>query len=529
MEVSEYTIPKISPHLPERIDGNYFKTLQNIFYALDQFAIIAVTDKKGDIIYVNKKFCEISKYSQEELIGRNHRILKSGHHHPAFYKRMWKTISSGHPWTGEIKNKAKDGTFYWVKTHITPIFDETGIITEYVSLRVLITQEKNLEETLRKTSEILSVTERKYRHIFQNSTNMLRVIDMNGIIRDCNRSYLKKLGYAKSEIIGKSIFDHVSEKSVDALHDSFSAWKIDKQVFNQEIWLKRKDGSTFPTQLNATTIYGPQGEIIGSNTIITDMTEIYYAKKEIETNQRVIKQQLIDLKKVDDQKDEFISMVAHELRTPLTAIMLHCDTLTYGGIAEELSQSQSEEIDAIYRNSERLAKEIDSLLDAQKLEMEKMKFDIDEFRVDGFLLDVFKDHLLAANKKRIKLVNSTKGSITIKSDRNRLSQVFNNLINNAISFVPHGTGRIEIGVKEHENDVLCYVIDNGPGIPQEKQKGIFKKFYQVDTSISREHMGTGLGLSVCKGIVEGLGGKIWFESKEGKGTSFYFTIPRRRE
>ncbi len=529
MESSEYRIPKISPRIPERKDSNYFNILQNILYALDQFAIIGVTDKKGDIIYANKKFCDISKYSLEELIGQNHRILKSGYHHPAFYKRMWKTISSGHSWTGEIKNKAKDGTFYWVKTHIMPIFDETGTITEYVSLRIVITQEKNLEETLRKTSEVLSVTERKYRHIFQNSPNMLRVVDMEGIIRDCNRSYVKKLGYAKAEIIGKSIFDHVSEKSVDALHDSFSAWKIGKQVFDQEIWLKRKDGSTFPTQLNATTIHGPQGEIIGSNTIIIDMTEIYYAKKEIETNQRIIKQQLIDLKKVDDQKDEFISMVAHELRTPLTAIMLHCDTLTYGGIAEELSPSQSEEIDAIYRNSERLAKEIDSLLDAQKLEMEKMKFDIDEFRVDGFLLDVFKDYLLATDKKRIKLVNSTKDRITVKSDRNRLSQVFNNLINNAISFVSQGTGRVEIGAKKDENDVIFYVIDNGSGIPQEKQKDIFKKFYQADTSVLREHMGTGLGLSVCKGIVEGLGGKIWFESKEGKGTSFYFTIPRRLE
>jgi len=524
MKIDEYKVPKISPHIHESMDGNYFRISQNVFYALDQYVIIGITDEKEDIIYVNKKSCEISKYSREELLGQNHRILKSGYHSPTFYNQMWETITSGRSWTGEIKNKAKDGTFYWVKTLIAPILDQEGVITEYVSLGVDITPEKQLEESLRKTSEIQSVAEQKYRHIFQDSPNLLRVIDMKGIIRDCNRSYAKKLGYAKTEVIGKSIFDHVSEESVDALHDSFLAWKNDKRVFDREIWFKRKDGSTFPTQLSATSMYGPKGEIIGSNSIIIDMTEIYNAQKEIEAKQKIIKQQLIDLKKIDIQKEEFISMITHELKTPLTPIRGYCEMLEDEDFGT-LTKDQLNYIKKIDSSATLLQRLIGEVLDVQKLEMEKMKFDIDEFRVDSFLLDVFGDNLSTANKKRIKLINSTKNKITVKSDRGRLSQVFNNLINNAMSFVPQGTGRIEIGVKKDGNDVICYVIDNGHGIPKEKQKDIFKKFYQADTSLLRQHMGTGLGLAICKGIIDGLGGKIWFESEPRKGTTFYFSIP----
>ena len=276
-------------------------------------------------------------------------------------------------------------------------------------------------------------------------------------------------------------------------------------------------------------MYDPKGEVIGSNTIIIDMTEIYNTQKDLEAHQEIIRQQLIEIKEIDIQKDEFVSMVAHELKTPLTAMLMHCDILKITDVPERLTPSQMEDVDSIYRNGEQLAKEIGSLLDIQKLKMEKMKFNIEEFRVDGFLVDIFNDFLFITDKKRIKLMNSTKDKITVKNDRCRLGQVFNNLINNAISFVPQGTGRIEIGVKKDGNDIIFYVIDNGSGIPQEKQKDIFKKFYQVDASASRTHMGTGLGLSICKGIMDGLGGKIWFESKENKGTSFYFSVQRGSE
>ncbi len=117
---------------------------------LSNHSITTVTDDMGIILYANKKFCEISKYSEEELIGQNHKILKSNEHSPEFYTELWDVISSGKIWNGEIKNRAKDGSFYWVKTTIIPILDSDKNIKNYVGIRTDITKEKEIEERLLK-------------------------------------------------------------------------------------------------------------------------------------------------------------------------------------------------------------------------------------------------------------------------------------------------------------------------------------------------------------------------------------------
>jgi signal transduction histidine kinase len=129
-------------------------------------------------------------------------------------------------------------------------------------------------------------------------------------------------------------------------------------------------------------------------------------------------------------------------------------------------------------------------------------------------------------QKGIKQINSTKEHLIIKSDRNRIEQVLNNLILNAVDFVPYEKGEIEYGAQSKDDEVLFYVKDNGIGIPAEKQKNLFNKFYQIDTSLTRKHGGSGLGLAISKGIISGLGGKIWVESELGRGAAFYFTIPK---
>jgi len=106
--------------------------------------------------------------------------------------------------------------------------------------------------------------------------------------------------------------------------------------------------------------------------------------------------------------------------------------------------------------------------------------------------------------------------------------VLNNLINNAIDFVPKDTARIEINAQMDNSEILFSVKDNGSGIKSDEQKNLFKKFYQLDTSPTRKHGGSGLGLSICKGIIEGLGGRIWVESKVGEGTTFYFVLPKEK-
>ena len=335
------------------------------------------------------------------MIGKNHRILKSAHHPPQFYEELWRTITSGRIWRGEIKNKAKDGSHYWVKTVIVPIFDK-GVIKEFLSIRTDITNRKKAEERL---------------------NNAIKIIK------------------AKEEII---------------------------------------------------------------------------------------KYQLNEIKEIDKQKDEFSSMISHELKSPLVPILGYCEMLK-DDASSKLDPHQLDAVDEIFHNAQRLERIIGDVLDAQKLHMNQLTFNKTRLDLGEFLTRLTNEYLPQMLEKQIQFKIKPCGKLILQCDECRLRQVLDNLIQNAIDFVPKKNGKIECIVQKQDESVVFCVKDNGVGISKEEQSRLFKKFYQVDTSYKRIHSGTGLGLVICKGIVEGLGGKIWIESNKGNGTAFYFTLPIKEE
>jgi signal transduction histidine kinase len=218
-------------------------------------------------------------------------------------------------------------------------------------------------------------------------------------------------------------------------------------------------------------------------------------------------------------------MITHELKTPLVPIQGYCKNLKNPKMGE-LNEQQTKAVDEIFNNSVELLNLIQNILNAQKIELHQLKFDIKNISLDEYMEEKYSAFLSIMKEKNIQFKNSTEKELSVKVDPARLNEIITNLVQNSVDFVPNKNGVIEIGAKEHEKQILFYIKDNGVGIPEDKMKNMFKKFYQIDTSITRKHGGSGLGLSICKGYVEGMGGKMWVESKPDIETTFYFTLPK---
>ena len=361
------------------------RELEDLKFALDQHCNVSRTDEEGIITFVNERFCSISKFSHDELMGKNHRVVNSGHHPKEFFGELWRTIKSGQSWKAEVKNRAKDGSLFWSDTTIVPFCDTQGKPFQYIAIRTDITSLKRIEEELRRAKDVAEQASRA--------------------------------------------------------------------------------------------------------------------------------------------KSEFLANMSHEIRTPLNGIMGMTDL----ALETELSREQREYLETVKTSSDSLLTVINDILDFSKIEAGKIDLEVADFDVRDSLETTLKTLAVRADEKGLELLCEVAPEVpeVVRGDVTRLKQVVLNLVGNAIKFTNQGevAVRVQVEAEDGRDLVLRFTVsDTGIGIAEDKREKIFDPFAQADTSTTRKYGGTGLGLTISVRLVRMMGGKIWVESEEGRGSHFHFTV-----
>lgn len=487
--------------------------LNSLNEAFNAAASIAETDLFGNITYANDKFCEYSKWSRSELVGQNQRILNSGYHSKEYFKAMWETITAGSVWRGEFKNKARDGSFYWVSATIYPVKDEKGKVQKFIAIRFDITASKQMEEKLTiANTAILNQKEAL------DSAAIFAETDLKGTITYVNDKFIEISKYARDELIGQN---HRIINSDYHSKEFFSAmWKtiLAGQVWRGEIKNKARDGSFYWVDTTIYPVKDEHGLLQKFAVIRFDITDKKLAYIDLE-------KAIEEAKMASKAKSEFLANMSHEIRTPMNAILGMADLLA----ETELNVEQRKYVTIFQRASTNLMNIINAILDLSKVEAGLVEMEEICFDLKDILLEVVDLERPKAKSKGLELIANFDEALPTRyvGDPLRIRQILTNLLGNAIKFT--NEGHVEVGLftnadPERAGNILFYVKDTGIGIAQDKMDKLFTPFSQVDTSTTRKYGGTGLGLSISKRLVELMNGNIWVESVEGVGTTFSFSL-----
>ena len=487
------------------------QALENQKFALDQHAIVSITDRYGNISYANDKFCEISGFSREELIGRNHNLVNSGLHSPAFFAEMWRTIRAGKVWTGEIRNRAKDGSLYWVAATIVPFADEHGEPEQFVAIRTDITARHQASERLQEQLHFAEeLVEAMPMPVYVKGPDLRYQL--------MNRAFAELFGIRREDFLGKT-----SEHLLDAELASYHQQR-DRELLNEvsrqsyETTLQQQDGTVRYGIIHKATLTRPDGSIAGLIGTIADITELKLLARESRQAREVAEA-------ANRAKSEFLANMSHEIRTPMNGIL----GMTELALDTELNREQREYLDVVKSSTEALLTVINDILDFSKLEAGKMVIDQTAFGLESVLASTVRNMAMHAEQKGLELACRMAPDIppVLLGDAGRLRQILLNLLSNAIKFTQCGEVLLRASLLEQEGEqvvVKFSVSDSGIGIAREQQESIFEAFVQADSSTTRKYGGTGLGLSICKRLVDMMHGQMWLESRPGHGSTFHFTI-----
>ncbi|MEJ1415873.1 MAG: response regulator [Candidatus Sedimenticola sp. (ex Thyasira tokunagai)] len=483
-------------------------------FALDQHALVSATDVQGNITYVNQLFCELSGYTAEELIGQNHRIIKSDAHSTEFFRGMWRIVAKGEVWHGEIKNLAKDGSHYWVRSTIVPFLDDKGKPFQYISIRTDITARKRMEEEMAENRRFLQgVTDSMGEGVY--------AMDAKGVCTYLNPEAIRLFGWPKEELLGQEIHNLTHTHTADGKALPVSACPIMMTMTNGETFrsenelFQRKDGTTFPAAV--TTVPLRDGDdLVGSVTVFQNITLRKQAEREMQKARQIAEE-------ASKAKGDFLSNMSHEIRTPMNAII----GLSHLALKTDLNSRQKNYIDKVHRSAESLLGIINDILDFSKIEARKMDVEAVNFHLDDLLDNVANLVGLKAEEKGLELLLYATPDVPthLIGDPLRLGQILINLANNAVKFTSEGEVVIRICLRESLDTRVRLefsVQDSGIGLTEEQQGRLFQSFSQADSSTTRKYGGTGLGLAISKQLVELMDGEIWVESEEGKGSTFLF-------
>jgi signal transduction histidine kinase len=333
----------------------------------------------------------------------------------------------------------------------------------------------------------------------------------------------KELFYTDIDIVLQSWNDEILEHKSDELIIVQIILVIDIGIFLIVLIMIRK--SLHPFESITQAISKMREGVYGETIQYTGTDEVGQLVENFNMMSNTIKEKEEESKKTDIAKDEFLAMITHELKTPLVPIQGYADILLSEHLGK-LTVKQKERINIIKSSSETLLSIISDLLDAQKLELGQLRM----AKINSGIKDTVEKGIeplkLEAESNNIEIITNGE-NISIEHDPERISQVISNLIKNSIASIHPNKGKIEINIEDSPNQVKINVKDNGIGIPKDKQKDLFKKFYQVDATLTRESGGSGLGLAICKGIIENHFGEISVNSETNQGATFSFTLPKK--